>query len=154
MRIVDVRSGVDSAQIEKLVRAEETQRSVDSTVAEIVADVRRRGDAALCDYSQRFDSFPLTPDAIRLTAEELGLHASAAPPEMVEVLRTAIRNGREFHLQQKDECWEFYAGECELPPLQAALRAWEDASHHDRPHQALGYLTLAKYLAPLGITHL
>jgi len=111
MRIVDVRSGVDSAAIEKLVRAEEAQHSVDSTVAEIVADVRRRGDAALCDYSQRFDSFTLTPDAIRLTSEEIGLHASAAPPEMVEVLRTAIRNVREFHLQQKDESWEFYAGE-------------------------------------------
>jgi len=30
---------------------------------------------------------------------------------MIEVLRTAIRNVREFHLQQKDESWEFYAGD-------------------------------------------
>jgi histidinol dehydrogenase len=30
---------------------------------------------------------------------------------MVEILRTAIRNVREFHLQQKDESWEFYAGD-------------------------------------------
>jgi histidinol dehydrogenase len=111
MRIVDIRSGFDSAEIEQLVRAEETQRSVDSTVTEILADVRRRGDAALCDYSQRFDNFSLTPDAILLTPEEMGLHASAAPPEMVEILRAAIRNVREFHLQQKDESWEFYAGE-------------------------------------------
>src|SRR5262245_25639566 len=111
MRIVDVRTGFESAAIEKLVRAGEAQRTVDATVAEILADVRQRGDAALCDYSQRFDNFALTPDAIRLTPEEIGLHASAASPEMVEVLRTAIRNVREFHLQQKDESWEFYAGD-------------------------------------------
>ena len=30
---------------------------------------------------------------------------------MIEVLREAIKNVREFHLQQKDESWEFYAGE-------------------------------------------
>jgi histidinol dehydrogenase len=111
MRIVDVRNGFDIAEIEKLVRAEEIRNSVESTVVEIIAAVRQRGDAALCEYSQRFDSFPLTPDSIRLTAEEIGLHAAAAPPEMVEVLRTAIRNVREFHLQQKDESWEFYAGD-------------------------------------------
>ena len=111
MRIVDVRKGFDAAEIEQLVRAEEIRTSVEPAVTEIMADVRQRGDEALCDYSQRFDKFPLTADSIRLTPEEIGLHAAAATPEMVEVLRTAIRNVREFHLQQKDESWEFYAGD-------------------------------------------
>jgi histidinol dehydrogenase len=111
MRIIDVRNGLNSVQIEKLVRAGEIQGTVDATVAEIMANVRQRGDAALCDYSERFDKFALAPDSIRLTPEEVGLHATAARPEMVEVLRTAIRNVREFHLQQKDESWEFYAGD-------------------------------------------
>ena len=111
MRIVDVRNGFDSSEIEKLVTAEETQASVDSAVTPILADVRERGDAALCDYSERFDNYRLTADSIRLTAEEIGLHASAAAPAMVEVLREAIKNVRDFHLQQKDESWEFYAGE-------------------------------------------
>jgi histidinol dehydrogenase len=111
MRIVDVRNGFDPSEIERLVSAQETQHSVESTVQEIVAQVRTRGDAALCEYSERFDGFPLTPDAIRLTAEEIGLHATAVTPGMLEVLRTAIKNVREFHLQQRDESWEFYAGE-------------------------------------------
>ena len=38
----------------------------------IIADVRERGDAALCEYTQRFDGFELTPDSMRLTAEEIG----------------------------------------------------------------------------------
>jgi histidinol dehydrogenase len=111
MRIVDVRSGFDSSEIEKLVTAEETLASVDTAVTPILADVRERGDAALCDYSERFDNYRLTADSIRLTVEEIGLHASAAAPAMVEVLREAIKNVRNFHLQQKDESWEFYAGE-------------------------------------------
>jgi histidinol dehydrogenase len=111
MRILDLRNGFDSSEIEKLITAEESQAGVDSAVAAIVADVRKRGDAALCDYSQRFDNFRLTPDSIRLTAEEIGLHTSAAAPGMLNVLREAIKNIREFHLQQKDESWEFYAGD-------------------------------------------
>ncbi|HVQ65319.1 MAG TPA: histidinol dehydrogenase [Terriglobia bacterium] len=111
MRIVDVRNGFDSSEIERLVIAADTQTSVEPIVTEIIADVRARGDAALCDYSERFDNFKLTPDTIRLTPEEIGLHASVASPEMMEVLREAIKNVREFHLQQKDESWEFYAGE-------------------------------------------
>ena len=111
MRILDLRNGFDSSEIEKLITAEEAQASVDSAAAEILADVRSRGDAALCDYSQRFDNFKLAPDSIRLTAEEIGLHTSAASPGMLNVLREAIKNVREFHLQQKDESWEFYAGE-------------------------------------------
>ena len=111
MRIVDVRSGFDSADIEKLVTAEEAQGSVDAAVTEIVADVRRRGDVALCDYTQRFDNFKLESDSIRLTAEEIGLHTSAAATGMLNVLRAAIKNVREFHLQQRDESWEFYAGD-------------------------------------------
>lgn len=49
------------------------------------------------------------------------------------------------------EFWEHYAGDLELPPLQAALRAWEHHYNHVRPHQALGYRTPAEFLATLGI---
>jgi transposase InsO family protein len=48
------------------------------------------------------------------------------------------------------EFWELYDGDLELPPLQAALRAWEDEYNRVRPHQALGYQTPAEFLAGLG----
>jgi putative transposase len=54
----------------------------------------------------------------------------------------------------RNEFWELYDGDLALPPLQAALRAWEDQYNQVRPHQALGYLTPAEHLAQLGITHL
>jgi putative transposase len=51
----------------------------------------------------------------------------------------------------RQEFWELYDGALELPPLQEALRAWEETYNHHRPHQALGYRTPAEHLATLGI---
>ena len=48
---------------------------------------------------------------MRVPAEEIRQHAEAADPEMIEVLRAAIRNVREFHVHQVEESWEFYAGD-------------------------------------------
>jgi transposase InsO family protein len=48
------------------------------------------------------------------------------------------------------EFWEHYDGDLGLPPLQAALRAWEHHYNHVRPHQALGYRTPAEFLATFG----
>lgn len=49
------------------------------------------------------------------------------------------------------EFWECYGGDLDLPPLQAALHAWEHRYNHVRPHQALDYRTPAEFLATLGI---
>ena len=54
----------------------------------------------------------------------------------------------------RTEFWELYDGDLELPPLQQALRQWEQAYNHVRPHQALGYRTPAEHLATLGTPHL
>jgi transposase InsO family protein len=54
----------------------------------------------------------------------------------------------------RNEFWECYEGDLELPPLQQALRGWEDEYNHVRPHQALGYRTPAAYLASCQGGHL
>ena len=53
----------------------------------------------------------------------------------------------------RQEVWELYDGDLELPPLRAALRAWEETYNHARPHQALGYRTPAEHLTALGQPH-
>ncbi len=114
MRIIDLRTGFDPLEIERLTAAAdttETRDPIDSAVERILADVRKRGDAAVCDYSQRFDRYELTPATMRVTVDEISRHAAAASPGMVEILRAAIKNVREFHLHQADQSWEFYAGE-------------------------------------------
>ena len=66
--------------------------------------------------------------------------------------RSPKLNGRVERLNgtARREFWELSDGDLELPPLQAALRAWEHAYNHVRPHQALGYQTPAEHLAALG----
>jgi histidinol dehydrogenase len=111
MRIIDLRDGFDRKRVEALFTEAKADSSVDAAVAEILRNVQDRGDAALCEYSRRFDSFELTPSSMRLTAAEIKEYARRAAPEMVEVLRAAIRNVQTFHTHQKEESWEYYAGD-------------------------------------------
>ena len=46
-------------------------------VAEILADVRRRGDEAVRDYTERFDKAELGPDELRVDSRELGYYTGA-----------------------------------------------------------------------------
>lgn len=81
--------------------------------------------------------------------------AERAIPLFVLPPRSPKLNGHVERVNRthRNEFWELYDGELELPPLQQALREWEETDHHDRPHQALGYRTPAEYLAALGTSH-
>jgi len=78
--------------------------------------------------------------------QERGLALFVLPPRSPK-LNGHVERANRTHRQ---EFWELYDGDLDLPPLQAALRAWEETYNHDRPHQALGYLTPAEHLATLG----
>jgi histidinol dehydrogenase len=75
-------------------------------VAEIVDDVRERGDAALLEYTRELDRVPLAADAIRLEpgrAKEIGARVDG---ELAEALRGAIASVRAFHERQVERSWE------------------------------------------------
>ena len=65
-----------------LSQARETTETVDRAVSEIIADVRARGDAAVIDFTTRFDRMTLTADRLRITSAEIGrrhrLHSDGA----------------------------------------------------------------------------
>lgn len=75
-----------------------------------------------------------------------GLALFVLPPRSPK-LNGHVERANRTHRQ---EFWELYDGDLDLPPLQAALRAWEETYNHARPHQALGYRTPAEHLATLG----
>ena len=81
-----------------------------STVASIVEDVRRRGDAALVEYTERFDGVRLEPKELRVDVESLRRAAERADARVVEALREAIRRVRAFHERERADSWEFDAG--------------------------------------------
>ena len=63
-------------------------------VAAIVAEVRRRGDEAVLDFTERFDKAELGPDELRVDARELEASVGVLEPPVLEGLRTAIANVR------------------------------------------------------------
>ncbi|HEY8185186.1 MAG TPA: histidinol dehydrogenase [Pyrinomonadaceae bacterium] len=82
-----------------------------SEVATIIGDVRNRGDAALIDYTARFDGVKLQASELRVPEETLQRSAREVDPFVLESLREAIRNVRLFHEHQKEESWEITPSE-------------------------------------------
>ena len=81
-----------------LNEARETTARVDGAVAEIIAAVRARGDAALLDYTTRFDRH--TPATLRITAEEIDAATAGIAPELAAALDLAAERVERFHRAQ------------------------------------------------------
>jgi histidinol dehydrogenase len=75
----------------------ETAADVDDAVAAIIDDVVKRGDAALIEYTNRFDRVALTPDTLRLSPEE---REAKAPEAEVAALEFAAERIEAFHRKQ------------------------------------------------------
>src|SRR5262249_2146565 len=111
MRIVDLTARLSFADVDALLAQDEGEQSVDKAVQAILQDVRDRKDEAVCDYAKRFDEFDLTPESMRVPEEHTREYAEGADDELVEILRRAVKNIREFHENQLEESWEYYAGD-------------------------------------------
>ena len=82
----------------ELVRREAAARDVSGAVADIIADVRANGDAALMKYNAKFDN--AAGAALEVTREEIDAAYAAADPELIRVMELAAENIREFHKRQ------------------------------------------------------
>ena len=71
---------------------------VAATVAGIIADVRKNGDAALKAYCEKFDKVVL--DSLEVSVEEIEDALSIVEPAFMEILREAAENIRNFHSRQ------------------------------------------------------
>ncbi len=83
-----------------LDQARETTASVDGTVAAIIAEVRRHGDAALCAYTERFDRLALSPATLRITQDEIEAACGQVAPELLAALDLAAVRIEAFHRAQ------------------------------------------------------
>lgn len=72
-------------------------------VADIIADVRARGDDALIEYTARFDGLDLSAAELRLSASEIGAAAAECPAETRHALAFAAGRIEAFHQQQMPE---------------------------------------------------
>mgnify|MGYP001576261372 CR=1 FL=1 len=80
-----------------LGRNRDTDENVDRIVADIVADVRARGDAALVDYTRKFDRFETDAGGLRVTEGERAKAAAKVPLAEREALEFAAERIETFH---------------------------------------------------------
>ena len=96
MRILDFDSLSPEEFLNRDIQAEE---DVSAAVDEVIANVRKRGDAALRDYTRRFDGAELQD--LRVSAEEFNAARRAVDPYFLETLKEAAENIRRFHERQR-----------------------------------------------------
>lgn len=71
---------------------------VEAIVSQIIADVRKRKDAAVLEYCRRFDRVEL--QALEVTKEEIAEAKTQVTPEFLEILQKAAVNIRDYHEKQ------------------------------------------------------
>lgn len=72
--------------------------NVEGIVTEIIANVRKNGDAALYEYCEKFDKAKLS--ALQVSGAEIDEAVAAVEPKFLEILRKAAENIRSFHSRQ------------------------------------------------------
>ena len=72
--------------------------NVETIVAEIIANVRKNGDAALYEYCEKFDKATLT--ALQVTKEEIDEAVASVEPKFLDILARAADHIRKFHSRQ------------------------------------------------------
>ncbi len=97
------------SQLDALLAFESsTDESIERTVAEILVNVRTLGDAAVLDYTRRFDKLDArTMAELELPQDELAAAFKSLPQEQRSALEQAAERIRGYHQRQKAESWEY-----------------------------------------------
>lgn len=97
----------DAGELKRRVmnRSQLQNEEVSRIVKEIVARVRQEGDAALFDYTAKFDHVTMTAETVLVTKDEIARAYAAASPEWLDAMREAARRITAFHEKQKQNTW-------------------------------------------------
>jgi histidinol dehydrogenase len=109
IRTLSSRSAGFDAELTKLLAFEETaDEKLEATVAGILADVRKRGDAAVLAYTRKFDRLPLADAAgMELPRDELRVAFETLPAEQRSALEQAAQRVTDYHSRQVQASWHY-----------------------------------------------
>ncbi len=98
-----------TAQLDKLLAFEATQdENLDATVAAILDDVRARGDAALLEYTRRFDRFEVSgAAALEISPAALRTAYEGLPSAQRNALEQAAQRVTAYHKKQLQTSWSY-----------------------------------------------
>ena len=106
MRIVELSSESRDRLLEDLLkRSPNSYGEFEGRVAAILADVKERRDAALFEYTKKFDGADISADNLVVTEDEIREAYAAVDPSLVEIIRKALVNIRAYHEKQRRYSW-------------------------------------------------
>jgi histidinol dehydrogenase len=104
-------AGFEAALAARLHWSADTDAAIEQRVADILADVQQRGDAAVLEYTQRFDGLQAADvKALEITQTELQAALDSLPAVQREALQAAAARVRKYHEAQKKasgESWSY-----------------------------------------------
>ena len=111
LRLSTQDAGFEAAFAQRLHWSADTDAAIEQRVADILADVQKRGDAAVLEYTQRFDGLTATSVAqLEITQAELQAALDSLPAAQREALQAAAARVRKYHEAQKKasgESWSY-----------------------------------------------
>ena len=106
MRIVNLSKETKQGILDDLLkRSPNNYSQYEATVNDIIENVKARRDAAIFEYTAKFDRFPLNADCIRVTREEIDEAYTKLDAGLIEVIRKSADNIRAFHTKQLRNSW-------------------------------------------------
>ena len=106
MRIVELSSESRDRLLEDLLkRSPNSYGEFEGRVTEILADVKERRDAALFEYTKKFDGADISTDNLVVTEEEIREAYETVDPSLAEIIRKALVNIRAYHEKQRRYSW-------------------------------------------------
>ena len=101
-------AGFDEALTRLLAFEETADEKLESVVASILADVKKRGDAAVLEYTRKFDRLPLeNAAAMELPQSELRTAFDGLPAEQRSALEQAAQRVTDYHRKQVQASWSY-----------------------------------------------
>ena len=88
-----------------LKRSPDQYGAYEAQVAQILEEVREKGDEALFAYTERFDGAKLSGETVLVTGEEIREAYQEVPEQLVAVIRRALKNIEDDHAKQKQYSW-------------------------------------------------
>ena len=109
LRVLNSRDPGFGAAFDALLdRTQGEDAQVLNVVREVLAEVRGRGDAALLDYTRRFDGMNVTSvSELEVPHERLRQAARALPLEQLTALQAAAERIRRYHERQAAQSWHY-----------------------------------------------
>lgn len=106
MRIVELTKEAKENILENLLkRSPNSYGQYEETVKDILADVKENKDKAIFEYTKKFDKADINAQNIRVTEEEIEEAYTLVDDSLVEVIRKALVNIRDYHMKQKQYSW-------------------------------------------------